>query len=132
MMTGEFGWCLCCKEADEEDVPATGPDGLCDFCREEPECDAGRFVPAAAGRGAADGASRPDTVRFTIDGRPHQLPGDQAATSADALLRMTGLSADTHDLARVPGPREVITRLDQVTVGDGDQFISIRISTGTA
>jgi hypothetical protein len=94
--------------------------------------DAFAEVTAAAGRGAADGDSRPDTVRFTIDGKPHQLPGTHAATSADALLRMTGLSADTHDLARVPGPREVITRLDQATVRDGDQFISIRISTGTA
>ena len=37
----EHGWCLC-HEDDEDEIPATGADGLCDGCREHPECMAGR------------------------------------------------------------------------------------------
>jgi hypothetical protein len=66
-------------------------------------------------------------VHFTLDGR--KLVADTDRMAAAAILRLGGLDPAGYDLKQVrPGHRDPIdyADTDEVTISNGDKFVSVR------
>ena len=71
-------------------------------------------------------------VTFTIDGEPFTV--DEKHESAAELLRSAGLDPAQYDLAEIKQNGETKTFADdhEITVKDGDEFVSVRQSAPVA
>ncbi|GAA3330630.1 hypothetical protein HP467_07310 [Curtobacterium albidum] len=69
-------------------------------------------------------------VTITVDGEDLVLVGGQQTTGH--VLEVAGLHPDRYDLQRVLPDGSSVTLTGNVTLTDGDEFVTARISTTTA